>query len=94
MFDIKKIRVTKIEEFAKASEAVKSAEEAVAGIGFEIRAVTEKGDLQLTIDDLKKIAEEEAKGEATPEQPAFAGSVECQSSALLEPMNSKPKKRN
>ena len=69
MFDIKKIRVTKIEEFAKASEAVKSAEEAVTGIGFEIRAITDKGDLQLTIEDLKKIAEGEAQGEATPAQP-------------------------
>jgi hypothetical protein len=76
MFDIKKIRVTKIEEFAKASEAVKSAEEAVAGAGFEIRAVTEKGDLQLTIDDLKKIAEDEVKDEAKDSQPGTSGSVE------------------
>lgn len=63
MFDIKKIRVTKIDEFEKASQAVKSAEEAIGGSGFEIRAITDKGDLQLTIDDLKKIAEEEVKGD-------------------------------
>jgi hypothetical protein len=66
---ILKIRVTKIEEFAKASEAIKSAEEAIVGTGFEIRACTDKGDLQLTIDDLKKIAEGEVKDEATPVQP-------------------------
>ncbi|MDY0389028.1 MAG: hypothetical protein RBT65_18295 [Methanolobus sp.] len=61
MFTVKEIRVTKIEEFATATEAIKSAEEAVLATGFEIRAVTDKGDLQLTIDDLKKIAEEEVK---------------------------------
>jgi hypothetical protein len=69
MFNITKIRVTKIEEFGKASEAVKSAEEAVMSAGFEIRAVTDKGDLQLTIEDLKKIAEGEPKeGEASSAQ--------------------------
>lgn len=60
MFDVKKIRVTKIEEFATATEAIKAAEEAVLATGFEIRAITDKGDLQLTVEDLKKIAEDEA----------------------------------
>jgi hypothetical protein len=54
MFDVKKIRVTKIEEFATATEAIKSAEEAVLCAG------SEKGDLQLTVDDLKKMSEGEA----------------------------------
>lgn len=65
MFDIKKIRVTKIEEFATATEAIKAAEESQLAAGSEIRAITDKGDLQLTVDDLKKIVEDEAK---TPEQ--------------------------
>lgn len=60
MFDVKKIRVTKIEEFATATEAIKSAEEAVLCAGSEIRAITDKGDLQLTVDDLKKMSEGEA----------------------------------
>lgn len=60
MFNIQKIRVTKIEEFATATEAIKAAEEAQAGVGSEIRAITDKGDLQLTVEDLKKIAEDEA----------------------------------
>lgn len=69
MFNITKIRVTKIEEFAKASEAIEAAEVAVLAAGSEIRAITDKGDLQLTIDDLKKIAEEEPKeGDATSAQ--------------------------
>ena len=70
MFDIKKISITKVNHFEKASEAIKTAEEAVKADAFEIRATTDKGDLQLTIDDLKKIAEGEAKeDEATPDQP-------------------------
>lgn len=70
MFEIKKISVTKINHFEKASEAIAVAEEATKADAFEIRATTDKGDLQLTIEDLKKIAEGEAKeDEATPAQP-------------------------
>ena len=65
MFEIKKVRVTKIEEFATATEAIKAAEEAQGATASEIRGVTEKGDLQLTIEDLKKIAEGEAKDVAS-----------------------------
>lgn len=74
MFEIKKIRVTKSEEFSTATEAVKSAEEAVAGIGFEIKAITDNGELQLTIEELKKIAEGEAPV------------VEANSEALAQPV--------
>jgi len=61
MFEIKKISITKVNHFEKASEAIAVAEEAMKADAFEIRAITDKGDLQLTIDDLKKIAEEEVK---------------------------------
>jgi len=61
MFEIKKISITKVNHFEKASEAIAVAEEATKADAFEIRATTDKGDLQLTIDDLKKIAEEEVK---------------------------------
>lgn len=61
MFDIKKIRVTKIEEFASATDAMKAAEEAQGAAGSEIRAITDRGDLQLTLEDLKKIQEDEVK---------------------------------
>ena len=76
MFKIKKIRVTRIDEFEKASEAIKSADEAITAVGFEIRAVTENGDLMLNTDDLKKLAEEEVKDEATPEESVNTESVE------------------
>jgi hypothetical protein len=70
MFEIKKISITAVNHFEKASEAVKIAEEATKADAFEIRATTDKGDLQLTIDDLKKIAEGESKeDEDTPAQP-------------------------
>ncbi len=69
MFEIKRISVTKVNHFATATEAVKAAEEALGAEAFEIRATTDKGDLQLTIDDLKKIAEGEPKDVAEPAQP-------------------------
>jgi hypothetical protein len=70
MFEIKKISITKVNHFEKASEAIAIAEEAIKADAFEIRATTDKGDLQLTIDDLKKIAEGEAKDVASePSQP-------------------------
>lgn len=69
MFEIKRISVTKVNHFETASQAVQAAEEATGADSFEIRATTDKGDLQLTIDDLKKIAEGEPKDEAQPAQP-------------------------
>jgi len=76
MFNIKKIRVTKVDEFEKASQAIEIAEQAQAGVSMEIRAITDKGDLQLTTDDLKKLAEEEVEDEATPEESVNTESVE------------------
>lgn len=69
MFEIKKISVTKVNRFDTASAALEAAEQAVVADAFEIRATTEQGDLQLTIDDLKKIADGEPKDEGSAEQP-------------------------
>ena len=69
MFEIKKISVTKVNHFATATAAIEAAEQAIGADAFEIRATTDKGDLQLTIDDLKKIADGEPKDEVSAEQP-------------------------
>jgi len=69
MFEIKKISVTKVNHFPTATAAIEAAEQAIGADAFEIRAITEQGDLQLTIDDLKKIADGEPKDEATAGQP-------------------------
>ena len=64
------ITITKVESYSKASEAIKEAEaSSESGVLHEIRQSSEQGDKILTIDDLKKIAEEEAKDEAESDQP-------------------------